>query len=160
MFDSVTASHRTTFQSFGARRHSSRIPAVGALIQDDLQTLPASALMADALYLMCLTDVRCIAVMEKGRLIGVLMARDLLQLQSVQFACRRSAIEAGTPSLAKTLSLASLVKKVPVVSRDMPATTAAKVMLAHDQDVLGVTDEAGELVGFVTQRDFVVAYAG
>ena len=77
---------------------------------------------------------------DKGRLVGVISDRDVLSWLSSRKPCRVADI---------------MTRDVITVRPDAPAHEAAVMMLDFKISSLPVTDDAGALIGMVTQTDFL-----
>jgi len=123
-------------------------------MQVEVHTLSSNATVKDALYLMCLANVRHIAILEDGVYLGVVTQHDLLQMHAVQLTCRRSSAEFQT--LAKRLTLGCLVRRnTPTLRPHDLADEASRLMFEHDCELIAVTTAAGQFCGLVTERDFL-----
>ena len=118
--------------------------AVADFMTKDLVTVRETDDLALAESLLRLGGIRHLPVVRDGKLVGLLTQRDLL----------RSG-EAGTPA-ARTLPVAQVMTREITTVR--PATGlahAARTLLERKFGCLPVCDDAGVLVGIVTEADFV-----
>ena len=105
--------------------------------------------------IMTLGRIRHLPVLDDGRLCGIVSQRDLM-LNALSRAL-------GFGSHARDKTLASLPVKeamtteVITVSPNTPIAEAAKLMVNHKIGCLPVV-EKGELVGILTESDFVARY--
>ena len=111
------------------------------LMSTALLTINASETIAEAHAEMEMGVVRHLpAVDDRGRLVGVISDRDILRVLSSKKPRRVS--EAMSRDIITTRP-------------DANAHTAAELMLDHRISSLPVVDEAGTLVGMITQTDYV-----
>ena len=111
------------------------------LMSTALITVRANEPVTEAHVEMESGDIRHLPVVDdRGRLVGLLSDRDLL----------RTAAAKRTPRISEIMS-----RQVVKVGPDAPGHQAAALMLEHKIGSVAVVDEHGELVGIVTQTDFL-----
>ncbi len=91
---------------------------------------------------------------ETNRLVGIVSDRDILgaqisSLTHIDPAARREIQERTRVSQIMTAD-------VWTAGADMTAATAGRLLLEHRFSCLPVVDEAGHLIGIVTERDLVI----
>jgi CBS domain-containing membrane protein len=105
-------------------------------------------------------NLRHLPVVSNDKLVGIISHRDLLRLAV-------SSIEAGTltgqakqDAFDESTFVASVMTRDPVsVSPDTPIWEAAKIIVESKFGCLPVVDEDHNLVGIVTEHDFVKTIA-
>lgn len=107
-----------------------------------LVTVRPEASVADAAQEMRLASIRHIPVIEHGHLVGIVSQRDILRAMAHADASARPLREVMT-------------SRVLTIRRDAPAARAADFMLEHKIGCLPVLGDAGEVIGLVTESDFV-----
>jgi CBS domain-containing protein len=117
---------------------------VADFMTKDLVTIRATDDLALAESLLRLAGIRHLPVVQDGALVGLLTQRDLL----------RSGV-AGRPVARDTAVREAMTKDPTTVRGGTSLAQAARIMLEHKYGCLPVTDDAGRLVGIVTEADFV-----
>ena len=101
--------------------------------------------------------IRHLIVVEHGRVVGIVTDRDI-RLNLPSPATSLSVWEINF-LLAKLTVGAVMTSAVLVVESDRPIAEAARLMIDHKIGGLPVVDD-GQLVGIITESDFVRAVAG
>ena len=116
---------------------------VESVMSTALITAKLDETIADADFDMRLANIRHIPVVdEKHRLAGILSDRDVLRSLSKS---------KNTPVPVRNI----MTTKVHTISSNAPAEEAVQTMLEHKIGCLPVTGEDGQLVGLVTETDFL-----
>jgi CBS domain-containing protein len=121
---------------------------VSDLMSTALLTIPASDIVSHAEADMRLAAVRHLLVVDdRGHLVGILSNRDLYAALSKHGG--------------KGVRVADVMTQRPrSISQDQPAAKAAALMLEHKIGALPVIGDDGQLVGIVTETDFLqLAYS-
>ena len=118
---------------------------------DDVITVDAKSSMQDAMDLLKKNDIRMLPVMKKGRLVGMITDRDLK---------KASASDATTLEIHEMLYLLTkirvkdiMTKEVITVPPDFTVEETAQVLLTNKISGVPVVNDAGRLVGMITQTD-------
>lgn len=119
--------------------------AVSEVMVTDVLTTDPEALVADAADRMAEAYVGCLPVLEGGKLIGILTTTDVLT-------------STARPRLVRRTESRVLVRDVMnaspfTVRRGMRLTDALSIMVEHNVRHLPVVDEAGRLIGMMSDRD-------
>ncbi len=115
---------------------------VGDFMTRELVTLQESDDLALAEQMLKLGSIRHLPVVRAGKLVGLVTQRDLL----------RAAL---THALQRTTAAEVMVRDPVSVRPTTSLVQAARVMLEHKFGCLPVCDEAGTLLGIITEADFV-----
>ncbi len=117
---------------------------VGDFMTTALITMKASDTVKHADVDMRLANIRHIPVVDdKGNLVGILSNRDVLRAL-------------GTNGTAEGIRIGDIMtSRVRTCQEDTPASKAAEEMMEHKIGALPVVGDAGQLVGLVTETDFV-----
>jgi CBS domain-containing protein len=117
---------------------------VADFMTKDLVTVRATDDLALAESLLRLGGIRHLPVVQDGKLVGLLTQRDLLRSGA-----------AGKP-VARETAVRDAMTPAPTTVRPVTGLAqAARVMLERKFGCLPVCDDAGSLVGIVTEADFV-----
>ncbi|MBL8230798.1 MAG: CBS domain-containing protein [Bryobacterales bacterium] len=124
-----------------------RNATVTDIMTTDLFTVGPDDLIDLAANLMEWRHVRHVPVEDgTGRLLGIVSHRDLLQCLA-----HRSRMPHAGPA-----TVASIMTANPLTTRaDTPAVDAMRRMMSHNVGCLPVVSDAGELIGIVTESDFL-----
>lgn len=115
---------------------------VEELMSTALVTARADETVHDVDLEMKMANVRHIPVIDQtGRLVGIVSQRDLL----------RARIRAGTPVPIRSI----MSKQVWTIERDAPALDAIDILLDRKIGCVPVVGDDGQLVGIVTETDFL-----
>ena len=113
------------------------------LMTTALVTAKADELVDDIDFEMKLADIRHIPIVDDhNHLVGIVSQRDLL---------RTMARSSKRPVEIKNV----MTRKVWTVPPDAPATEAAEILLAHKVGSVPVVRDDGQLVGIITETDFL-----
>lgn len=116
---------------------------VGDLMSTALITMHSHSTVSRADAEMKFAAIRHIPIVdERNRLVGMVSNRDILR-----------AIGAEGKSEVKVSGI--MTKRVHTISEDAPAHEAAALLLEHKIGALPVLSEGQELVGVITETDFV-----
>ena len=117
---------------------------VGDFMTTALITMNASDTVKHADVDMRLANIRHIPVVDdKSNLVGILSNRDVLRAL-------------GNDGKAEGVRIGDIMtSEVRTCSADTPAGKAAETMMNHKIGALPVVGDAGELVGLITETDFV-----
>ncbi len=96
---------------------------------------------------------RHLPVVDGRRLVGLVTHRDILRTQA-------SNLESGAPQKNQLLGQAVFVRNImqtniKTAREDMPLVEAGEILVTHKLGCLPVVDEDRNLVGIVTEADFV-----
>ena len=127
------------------------------LVQDlmvrDVVTLSANEEFSLADQVMKLNRIRHLPVVDGGRLVGMVSHRDLLRAQSRLLA--KASVEPPPGTRVVSVNVAEIMTKdVLTVSPTTAASEAARLLLVNKTGCLPVVED-GELVGIVTEADFL-----
>jgi CBS domain-containing protein len=127
---------------------------VAELMHTDLKTISVDATVADAIDALTEAQVTALPVVDRfGRAVGVIATRDILKAES-GFDTPR-----GRDTLfEQTAVLEIMAPWPPTIRPDLDVKEAAQQMLYLDVQRLFV-EEAGALVGVISQTDIVGAVA-
>jgi CBS domain-containing protein len=127
---------------------------VAELMQASVRTLQPDATVAEAIVALADAHVSGLPVVDaRGRLIGVLSSTDVLEAEAeAGDALSRSAV------VDETLVSELMTPRPITITPDTPVQEAARQMLYADVKRLFVED-AGQLVGVLSQTDIVTAVA-
>ena len=116
---------------------------VEELMSTALVTAKADDVIADVDLEMKMADIRHIPVVDdRGHLVGIVSQRDIL----------RARVRDGT----KAIPIRSLMtKRVLTIAPDALALEAVDILLDHKIGCVPVVAEDGQLVGIVTETDFL-----
>ena len=90
---------------------------------------------------------------DAGKLVGLVSHRDLL---AAQISTRSGLDHDQRRAIQEHVHVAEIMTRdVWTVRPDVRASTAAETLLDHKYGCLPVVDDAGKLVGIVTERDFL-----
>ncbi|MEZ4226722.1 MAG: CBS domain-containing protein [Polyangiaceae bacterium] len=96
---------------------------------------------------------RHLPVVDDGKLVGLVTHRDILRAQA-------SSLETGSAQKNRLLTESVFVRdimqqNVTTVKADMALSDAGDLMVNEKRGCLPVVDDAGNLVGIITEADFV-----
>jgi len=117
---------------------------ISEFMTKDLVTVREVDDLALAESLLKLSAIRHLPVVRDGRLVGMLTSRDLL-----------ASGHAGRPSARETPVSQAMASSPTTVAPATSLAAAARIMLDGKLDCLPVCDEAGALLGLITEADFV-----
>jgi CBS domain-containing protein len=120
-------------------------PPLSTVMSHDVVAIEAEARLPTALHVMATTGIRHLPVVDRGRIVGVLVETDLI---------RRLAGE-GHPFLTSvTATLRQMVRPASELPPTARVSDAARLMAADVADAVLVTDH-GRVLGIVTATDLV-----
>jgi CBS domain-containing protein len=125
-------------------------PRVRDVMTRDPVTLQVDEDLDLADMLMRLARIRHLPVLDQGRLVGLVSARDLLRAQAGEDASAEEQQDMRRWVKAGWI----MTRGIQEVEPDMPLLEAAQLMLEHKYGCLPVV-EGGKLVGILTESDFV-----
>ncbi|BCB26832.1 hypothetical protein SKTS_17180 [Sulfurimicrobium lacus] len=120
-----------------------KVRDVKSLMTTNVLTLPPNATVGDAALMMERHHVSCVVVAEGGNPLGIITERDMVGLY-------RQGAEARARSLADTMR-----HPVVAVKPELALHEAAESMRRNKLRRLVVVDEAGHLVGILTEHDLL-----
>jgi CBS domain-containing membrane protein len=126
---------------------------VSDLMSTDLVTLTEDETLTDAQRCMARGRIRHLPVVRDGRLVGLVTHRDLLAASFSIFA----EVEANEQRrVFSTVPVVELMHRdVVTVSPNLGASQAARILLENKYGCLPAVGEGGELLGIVTEADFL-----
>ena len=125
-------------------------PPLSTVMSRDVVAIDAEARLPTALHVMAATGVRHLPVVDRGRVLGVLVETDLI---------RCLAGEGHRFATAVTVTLRQLYRPAPELPPTARVSDAARHMFADVSDAVLVTDH-GRVLGIVTATDLVRLLAG
>jgi CBS domain-containing protein len=119
------------------------------------QTIEAEATLDEAFLTMHESGVSCLAVLSEGLPVGVVSQRDILR-------ARLSFEEDGAGVLAaEPPTVAGIVRTSPAIRPGQRLCEAAAAMIEHSLPAVTIVNQAGRLLGIVTEDDILlVMYDG
>ena len=134
-----------------APNHPGGSMRVSDLMTADVFTLSSRSLLIDAEEVMGLRRCRHLPVVDQGRMVGLITHRDLLRASLSQ---KKGHVE---QAIAKArINVADVMHTdVATVHPDTLAVDAADALVQHKYGCLPVVGDDGQLVGIVTEADFV-----
>lgn len=150
------------------QRREVREPIVAEIMRKDVPAVAPEASVARVAKLMVDYDVAGIAVMENGKIIGIITESDIIAREAdveaptpVPFLDAIFVADAGRPyeeEVRRALAVnAAMLMSAPVISIRHDATLheVASVMIEREVHPLPVVDEANRYVGIVSRKDLV-----
>ena len=127
--------------------------AVRDLMSTDLVTLTEDETLAHAQRCMARGRIRHLPVVRNGRLVGLLTHRDLLAASFSIFA----EVDRGEQRriFGTVPVVEAMHRDVVTVQPDLSVREAARILLKNKYGCLPVVTESGELVGILTEADFL-----
>lgn len=126
--------------------------AVADIMTRAVVTLAEDDTLAEARSSMKRSRIRHLPVVRDDRLVGLVTQRDLLQASFSLFAEGDSQQE---HRLFASVPVRELMHEAMTVAPATTAREAAALMLEHKFGCLPVVSEEGELLGIITEADFV-----
>jgi CBS domain-containing protein len=120
-------------------------PPLSTVMSRDVVSIDAEARLPTALQVMATTGVRHLPVVDRGRVLGVLVETDLI---------RCLAGDGHGLATAVTVTLRQLYRPAPELPPTARVSDAARQMFADVSDGVLVTDN-GRVLGIVTATDLV-----
>jgi CBS domain-containing protein len=120
-------------------------PPLSTVMSRDVVSIDAEARLPTALHVMATTGVRHLPVVDRGRVLGVLVETDLI---------RCLAGEGPRLATAFTITMRQLYRPAPELPPTARVSDAARHMFADVSDGVLVTDH-GRVLGIVTATDLV-----
>jgi CBS domain-containing membrane protein len=123
------------------------------LMSTDLVTLTEDETLAHAQRCMARGRIRHLPVTRNGRLVGLLTHRDLLAASFSIFA----EVDRGEQRriFGTVPVVEAMHRDVVTVRPDLSVREAARILLKNKYGCLPVVTESGELVGILTEADFL-----
>ncbi len=126
---------------------------VREIMSTDLVTLTEDETLAHAQGCMARGRIRHLPVVRDGKLVGLLTHRDLL---AASFSILAEVDHGEQRRLFGTVPVVELMHRdVVTVAPELPARDAARILIENKYGCLPVVGPAGELVGIVTEADFL-----
>jgi CBS domain-containing membrane protein len=126
---------------------------VRELMSTDLVTLTEDETLAHAQGCMARGRIRQLPVVRDGKLVGLLTHRDLL---AASFSIFAEVDHGEQRRLFGTVPVVEVMHRdVVTVEPDLPVREAARILLKNKYGCLPVVGPAGELVGILTEADFL-----
>jgi CBS domain-containing membrane protein len=126
---------------------------VRELMSTDLVTLTEDETLAHAQGCMARGRIRHLPVVRDGKLVGLLTHRDLL---AASFSIFAEVDHGEQRRLFGTVPVVEVMHRdVVTVAPDLPVREAARILLKNKYGCLPVVGPAGELVGILTEADFL-----
>ena len=123
------------------------------LMSTDLVTLTEDETLAHAQRCMARGRIRHLPVVRERRLVGLLTHRDLL---AASFSIFAEVDHAEQRRIFGTVPVVEAMHRdVVTVTADLSVKEAAGILLKNKYGCLPVVSESGELVGIVTEADFL-----
>ena len=127
--------------------------AVRDLMSTDLVTLTEDETLAHAQRCMARGRIRHLPVVRNGRLVGLLTHRDLL---AASFSIFAEVDHGEQRRIFGTVPVVEAMHRdVVTVQPDLSVREAARILLKNKYGCLPVVTESGELVGILTEADFL-----
>ena len=126
---------------------------VRELMSTDLVTLTEDETLAHAQGCMARGRIRHLPVVRDGKLVGLLTHRDLLAASFSIFA----EVDRGEQRriFGTVPVVEAMHRDVVTVAPELPVREAARILIENKYGCLPVVGPAGELVGIVTEADFL-----
>lgn len=132
----------TDFERHLSQAYYRRLKDVQAVMQHSLPTIAPQACIAEAVFAMAEQQSSCVIVVDSGRPVGLLTERDVVRLYR-QHAGRQ-------------VPVATVMTPEPAcIKAHTPVTVAAELMHSRHIRHLPVVDEAGLLIGLVSEADLL-----
>jgi CBS domain-containing protein len=120
-------------------------PPLSTVMSRDVVAIDAEARLPTALQVMTTTGVRHLPVLDRGRVLGMLVETDLIQCLAAE----------GRPfATSVTVPVRQLYRPAPELPSTARVSDAARLMSADVSDAVLVT-EHGRVLGIVTATDLV-----
>ena len=128
---------------------------VSEIMTRDVTTLREEENLSTLLGDMARAGFRHLPVVDGKRLVGLVSHRDLLRISSSSLD--RDSLHKAIDRQHKdeTFVAAIMTRDVDTVGPDTPLAEAATKLLAHKYGCLPVVDEQQQLLGIVTEKDFL-----
>lgn len=126
---------------------------VREIMSTDLVTLTEDETLAHAQRCMARGRIRHLPVVRDGKLVGLLTHRDLLAASFSIFA----EVDRGEQRriFGSVPVVEAMHRDVVTVAPELPVREAARILIENKYGCLPVVGPAGELVGIVTEADFL-----
>ena len=126
---------------------------VRELMSTELVTLTEDETLAHAQRCMARGRIRHLPVVRDGKLVGLLTHRDLLAASFSIFA----EVDRGEQRriFGTVTVVEAMHRDVVTVSPELAVREAARILLENKYGCLPVVDRAGDLLGIVTEADFL-----
>jgi CBS domain-containing membrane protein len=126
---------------------------VRELMSTDLVTLTEDETLAHAQRCMARGRIRHLPVVRNGKLVGLLTHRDLL---AASFSIFAEVAHSEQRRIFGTVPVVEAMHRdVVTVSPDLSVREAARILLRNKYGCLPVVTSSGELVGILTEADFL-----
>ncbi|MFT7520869.1 MAG: CBS domain-containing protein [Kiritimatiellia bacterium] len=123
---------------------------VSDLMSTELITLHASSPLISASEIMNLGRIRHLPCTEDGRFVGLVTHRDLMLAYLPKGTFAERSVHAATLKVEQIMQ-----RDVATVKPDADIADVARALYEHKYGCLPVVDDAGALLGIVTESDFL-----
>ena len=127
--------------------------SVADLMTSDVVTLAEDETLAHAQRCMARGRIRHLPVVREGRLVGLITHRDLLAASFSIFAEVESSEQRRIFDTVRVVE--AMHRDVVSVSPQLPVSKAARILLENKYGCLPVVDDEQQLLGIVTEADFL-----
>jgi CBS domain-containing protein len=134
-------------------------PRIAEVMTKDVTTVYEESNLQQVFDLLTPYRFRHLPVIDGKRLVGILSQRDLLQVQGERVSKNPALRAQAARALEETFVRDIMNSNVVTTRPDASLAEAAQRMLEHRVGALPVVDEAGQLLGIVTQTDLLRSLA-
>jgi CBS domain-containing membrane protein len=127
--------------------------SVADLMTSDVVTLTEDETLAHAQRCMARGRIRHLPVVHEGRLVGLITHRDLLAASFSIFAEVASSEQRRIFDTVRVVE--AMHRDVVTVSPELSVSKAARILLENKYGCLPVVDDEQQLLGIVTEADFL-----
>ena len=130
-------------------------PRVADVMTKDVITVYEESNLQQVFALLAPYRFRHLPVVDGKRLVGILSQRDLLQVQGERIHKNPALRAQAAHTLEETFVRDIMNTNVVTIGADATLAEAARRLLEHRVGALPVVDEAGQLVGIVSETDLL-----